>query len=164
MAFEDEVTDERLRWLIVSRSRIQQLSARVLFLLKAESTSNVHNLGLAVGACFSLWRAVFLADHESSHEDTIEAGIEYLEKVIRLNTITFSDDISMRGWAFGFYLNNARFRIKAMCDLWPEYETILKKGGLYESTTAVSFVAGTTEAWTDCYRALELFVNYLRGI
>jgi hypothetical protein len=58
--------------------------------------------------------------------DSVLADAEtFLEKVIRDNSIGYSDDWNKRRWSFIYYLNNARFRLKELADSWPEFKAKL---------------------------------------
>jgi hypothetical protein len=50
-----------------------------------------------------------LAGEESTDESNWEDGRELLNKVIEDNVITYKDDKNT--WSYGYYLNNARFRL-----------------------------------------------------
>src|SRR3954469_21549169 len=72
---------------------------------------------LALGAAFSLWRAVFLAwpdDLARTFDVTKPDSLVFLRKVIDTNAIAFSDDVTARHWASGYYLNNARYRLERL--------------------------------------------------
>jgi hypothetical protein len=72
----------------------------------------VYLLDHLIGAAFSLWRAVFLAETFRTDE-TIHQGQEaFLAKVISDNSITFGDDKINRAWAVGYYLDDAKLRIE----------------------------------------------------
>jgi putative heme degradation protein len=70
---------------------------------------------LALGAAFSLWRAVFLISGEQESGRSLEAlddqGRKFLHKVVKTNTVGFSDDLFHNQWTSGYYLNNASQRV-----------------------------------------------------
>jgi len=64
-----------------------------------------------IGAAFSLWRAVFLADKARDY-GAVQAGQEdFLERLATSNTITFGDDQKNSAWSVSYYLENAKMRI-----------------------------------------------------
>jgi hypothetical protein len=81
---------------------------------------------------------VFLAwqdDLARTFDVTKPDSLAYLRKVIDTNAIAFSDDVTARHWASGYYLNNARYRLERLLgegtlptvidrrarDVWDEY-------------------------------------------
>jgi hypothetical protein len=59
-----------------------------------------------------LWRAVFLAPKNPTSRPAItQKGSAFLEKFLRDNTISYGDEKREREWSFGYYLNNACFRL-----------------------------------------------------
>ena len=107
-------------WLVSERGRIQELSLRLLSLMKSrQATIFAHAVYmeavlLMIGAAFSLWRAVFLAHSNQTTGINFEAGQQLIEKVVRHNMISYFDDVALQTWSFGFYLNNCRFRLQQM--------------------------------------------------
>ena len=64
-----------------------------------------------VGAAFSLWRAVFLADAGRNPDEIHQSQTQFLAKVVSDNSITYSDDKLNRHWTVGYYLENAKLRL-----------------------------------------------------
>jgi hypothetical protein len=125
-------------WLVVSRNKIQQLLLAQESHAKGTTEDELRRWQLALGAAFSLWRAVFLAwqdDLARTFDVTKPDSLAYLRKVIDTNAIAFSDDVTARHWASGYYLNNARYRLERLLgegtlptvidrrarDVWDEY-------------------------------------------
>ena len=122
-----------LDWMVERRNQIQTLMVRVL---RARGKLQSSDWQLLVGAVFSLWRAVFICDPDDMTEkiDIETIAGRYLTKVIETNAISFADDKQMRGWAGGYYVNNALFRLdlrsakskgtrghdESLQDLWQE--------------------------------------------
>jgi hypothetical protein len=75
-----------------------------------------------IGAAFSLWRAVFLADTLREMEDIRKSQEKFLEKVITENSITFADDKLNRHWTVEFYLEGAKLRLLRAIDLCDHYK------------------------------------------
>ena len=71
-------------------------------------------VALCVGTAFSLRRAVFLIDPVQADRpivQTTRTAATFLLKVIRANSISFSDDMNSRDWTSGYYMNNVRASI-----------------------------------------------------
>jgi hypothetical protein len=104
-----------LAWAIDQRAEIQRtLLALYEFVRRRRPPQPFHEnyvLGYLIGAAFSLWRAVFLA--ETFRDDVSIHGSQenFLEKVITDNAIGFNDDKQNRHWTVGYYLENAKFRL-----------------------------------------------------
>ena len=120
----DGPTQNHINWLIEGRDRNQRQNAALLELLKAyddklKLAENEKLLGVAhllVGTCFSLWRAVFLADDGVTGvgeppQNIYQHAIKFLEKIIVDNAIGYTQDKSARLWTFGYYVNNACYRL-----------------------------------------------------
>lgn len=123
-------TAEFLNWLVPARADIQRSLLNLYNLaqgndLRAEQLaieSSIHRL--LVGAGFSLWRAVFQAQTDLSIEDNVKASDDFLIKLVHHNSIQYSSE--QNSWSFGYYLNNAKYRIIAIYDRMPEpYKTDL---------------------------------------
>jgi hypothetical protein len=70
-----------------------------------------------VGAAFSLWRAVFLAEKEGSLGASLVHSIKFLEKIVRTNAIAFPQEMEANEWTFNYYLNNCHYRLRDLqCD------------------------------------------------
>lgn len=103
-----------LDWLVEARSEIEKLML--------EHYNNLDPLfdrepQLVLGALFSLWRAVFLVETKDMERDKSTIGDNarsYLKKLIESNSINFNADMKMRTWSSGYYLNNARYRVKIL--------------------------------------------------
>ena len=46
--------------------------------------------------------------------------MKFLSQVILNNAINYSQDRDARGWTFGYYNNDAGFRLRYICDLLPD--------------------------------------------
>lgn len=159
------MAQQDLNWLVDRRSKIQALSLEILLLLKERKSFFAQNnlCGkvslLSVGTAFSLWRAVFLAHPPTTWADNLENAELYLERVIRDNAITYQDDKKMQRWSFGYYVNNARFRLQAIGDLMPND---LRAAELDDPVTKASAPGLISfDAWDYCYGALTLVVKSL---
>jgi hypothetical protein len=112
----DLSTLDGLDWLVVARNEIQSLMLELYNKRPKQEPDEMGDWHSLVGAAFSLWRAVFLV-HEADLTREINLpkhAEEFLLKVIETNNISFGDDRSCRSWSSGYYLNNARYRLKAL--------------------------------------------------
>jgi len=109
-------------WLIPRRLESQQLLLDVYKYLQSRAI-----FGLIVGASFSLWRAVFLAEPKREWEGPggiLDGAKDLLDKLLENNAILYSEEKKIEGWSVGYYLNNAYYRIhSALQRLRPQEET-----------------------------------------
>jgi hypothetical protein len=109
---------EHLRWAVNQRAEIQHtLLALYEYVRRTHSKAGyadtkVYLLDHLIGAAFSLWRAVFLAETYRTDEGIRESQETFLAKVISDNSITFGDDKINRAWTVGYYLDDAKLRIE----------------------------------------------------
>jgi hypothetical protein len=109
---------EHLRWAVDQRAEIQRtLLALYEYVRNTPSTGSYANpreylLDNLIGAAFSLWRAVFLAETYRTDESIRKSQETFLAKVISDNSITFGDDKINRAWTVGYYLDDAKLRIE----------------------------------------------------
>ena len=103
-------------WLVRQRSEIQELLLDLYQFgknspkrLEDEFTRSVYHL--LVGATFSLWRAVFLIEPETTTKQTVDDSVKFLEHLVRDNAINYTQDRNTRAWTAGYYVNGAYFRI-----------------------------------------------------
>jgi hypothetical protein len=116
VAKEPEKPDfEHLQWAIDKRADIQRTLLALYEFIRhhppPRRTEENYVLGFLIGAAFSLWRAVFLADTFRDDVAIHTSQEQFLEKVITDNAIGFSDDKQNRHWTVGYYLENAKFRL-----------------------------------------------------
>ena len=138
-----------LPWLVEARNQIQTL----MLSLKGrwEKTSDRNARLFALGAAFSLWRAVFQIgevdiERRLDSTDLDKAACGFLDKVIRRNAITFSDEL--QEWSGGYYINNAIYRVTEVLEGRPR--------SLEPSTTL-------RQAWNRAFRMLESIVTGTRS-
>lgn len=108
---------KHLAWAIEHRAEIQR-TLLALYELSFGLDSDPFKLTLfndLVGAAFSLWRAVFLADKSRNYGEVHESATEFLERVVTTNAITFGDDRASSAWSVGYYLDNAKLRLDSAC-------------------------------------------------
>jgi hypothetical protein len=110
----DGLTD--VAWLVSARNEIQSLMFR---LERRWDKLDANTRQFALGAAFSLWRAVFLIyddDTDRPLEIPESDAKSFLNRVIVTNTIGFGDDRTYRRWSGGYYVNNAMYRISELID------------------------------------------------
>lgn len=111
------MTDEELERLVTSRAAIQKTCLDLYQFGDRElEPPRSHVLQLLVGAAFSLWRAVFLPNEKRDETLIHKTSRDFLRVVIETNNISFTTDQTYRAWVFGYYLNNALFRLDLAYD------------------------------------------------
>lgn len=124
-----DVRPKDLSALIEDRKAVQEIALSLMILIRekpeiAENPIETRVVMLCVGAAFSLWRAVPLVHLNRDVFQKLEKSADYLEQVVRHNTITYGDDEKSRAWSFGYYMSNVRYRLAEICrgdvlDKWP---------------------------------------------
>lgn len=123
----DEATKHHttyLTWLNQERFRSQRRNIGLLRLLRMPE-SPIHDVStvsnsdwfdfaqLMLGANFSYWRAIFLAETSQSQELNIQAMKDFLNPLTFDNGVNFTRDLKSEAWTLGYYMNNCIHRIKA---------------------------------------------------
>lgn len=110
MANDPEI-ERDLKWLVPARNQIQSLMLR---LLQQWEVMPRWRRQTAIAVAFSLWRAVFLLvrDEDGEPERVDAAAKKFLKRVVRRNTIGFSDDVARRAWTSVYYVDNAVLRLQ----------------------------------------------------
>jgi hypothetical protein len=109
---QDDLSPQHLEWLVKSRSANQQAALK-LFNLFEEYPEQLKSSGLSrkaqslVAACFSLWRAAFLADKTGKRNAVFEDSRSFLAKMLVDNAITYPQDRGAREFTFNYYMTNA---------------------------------------------------------
>ena len=73
---------------------------------------------LTVGAAFSLWRAIVLADRPFEPFGALSDAKELLNRVVSFNAVLFPDEKETRQWMGGYYVSNIEFRLKNISDTY----------------------------------------------
>ena len=90
-----------------------------------------------VGIAFSLWRAVFLSDLTGEVVDQLADAEKFLESLIAHNTVLYQTDFANREWSFGYYLDNALYRLSRLPeDILPPSHQPIDAGSAKEKWTA----------------------------
>lgn len=127
---KDNLEPDHLRWLIEGRAANQKSGLKLLTLIEkyteaAQSIELLHTTQLLVGTCFSLWRAVFLADKTGTRSAVLEDAKSFLGKMLTDNAITYPQDRSAREWTFNYYANNAKSALYELSQKWKEVQLAL---------------------------------------
>jgi hypothetical protein len=111
-----------LAGLVPQRNKTQVLLFRLLKLvrtrkaaLKRKDEQQRAKLNAAfqftVGATFSLWRAIVLAQEPFEPPGALERAEDLLDRVVSFNTVAFSDEKATMQWMGGYYVTNIQFRL-----------------------------------------------------
>jgi len=148
-------------WQIDRRWRIQRIMhAQHAFLLSEESLHREHNdawypMVRMVGVSFSLWRAAFLTHTKGTKEVTYRQMVDYLGKVIKHNSIAFTDDYNMSDHAAPYYTGNARYRLERMYKFDGNLLQIPSVAALNELLVQNQEEMPQDKLWDMCYVALR---------
>lgn len=167
------------RWLVEQRARIQstllelyECSASPLVSGSSLEPNWAWAWGFMVGTGFSLWRAVFLAETAESErdkwEDIHKNATLFLGEVIKTNTITFTQDQSMRVWTCRYYLHNAYCKLAEALDRLSKdqstrFQLARESIRIFREQNDSGFSgASRRELWMKAHNALEALVEVLR--
>lgn len=117
-----------LGWAIDQRAKIGHTLLALYEFVRSYDADNApwHESSLLddlIAAAFSLWRSVFLADKIRNFEVIQQSQERFLAKLVSTNAITFSDDKTNSAWSFGFYLQNAMYRLRSARSVAQSYAT-----------------------------------------
>lgn len=155
---EKQQQHAHLRWLVQSRSTNQLAALQLLEVLDLnycaiqESPELSRRAQCLVGACFSLWRAAFLADKKGKADAVIEHTREFLAKIVEHNAIAYPQDYSSREWTFNYYMNNAGDCLLAASVEWPEIEEELAQPGGVRPRRRWERYQGAFESAVEAFR------------
>jgi hypothetical protein len=118
-----------------------------------------------IGATFSLWRAVFQANVSLDEKDTLQQGLDLLSKVLADNAVTYRDE--KYSWSFGYYTNNARFRVLASSSLLTEAERAPELGSILASMQSALSDGRDGDlpraAWSAALEAVRALISVLEA-
>lgn len=109
-----------------------------------------------VAACFSLWRAAFLADKTGSRYAAINDAKTFLGKMLTDNAINYPQDRNAREWTFNYYMKNARHALFDLAKDSIDVETALLTK---PKTTKGSTVA--SRRWDQYQEAFDVALKKL---
>jgi hypothetical protein len=151
-AEERERVDRHLAWLVEARYK-NQLSGLEIRKLLNHPKAREWNLSIVqalVGACFSLWRAAFLADKKGVREDVFKHASTFLDEMIANNIIAYTQDRSAREWTFNYYATNAARALWELDKKWSSIGPILS-----ESDKPTDGFTRPQKRWERNQRALD---------
>jgi len=145
-----------LKWLVQSRYSNQQAALKIRALLDHPKASdgNLATVQDLVGACFSLWRAAFLADKTGVRTAVFKHASAFLDEMIAHNAIAYAQDRKSYEWTFNYYATNAARALHKLADKWPSIRTILS-----ESDEPTGGYTRPQRRWDRNHRALEEAIN-----
>ncbi len=116
---------KHLQWAVESRARNQRCAVRLLgIFLEYEDEWKTQRWARAaqdlLSVSFSLWRAAFLADKTAHRTAVFSDGVEFLERVIEDNAISYPQDRRCKEWTFNYYIRNARAALEVLAKHWPD--------------------------------------------
>lgn len=159
MKKEENLTPDYLQWLVTSRTA-NQTSALELFKLFNEHpeipktidcSKTAQNL---VAACFSLWRAAFLADRTATRHAVFDDAKSFLARLLTDNAIAYPQDRNSREWTFNYYMNNARGCLVELSAQWPSVNAaLIAKYPKSKGTTTAQ------RRWNRQQKAFEVAIN-----
>src|SRR3954465_12455575 len=84
---KDNLTPEHLEWLVESRAANQRAALRLFNVIEKNSKRGkkkefLRKVQLLVAACFSLWRAAFLADKTGNRHAVLADARAFLGKML----------------------------------------------------------------------------------
>jgi hypothetical protein len=160
-----ESDETYMTWLVEARTHIQRMLLHLFNLTKlfpgiAKKHDDLIFLDLAVGAAFSLWRAVFLGDTPRDLSSRLDALKKFLDKAIMDNAVLYPDEKANRAWVVGYYLTNAKLRVLALASIEPKQNTAqYKRYMLRLSLEGGSRDAETRAEWEWAFMALQLALH-----
>lgn len=116
---------EHLEWAVESRARNQRCAVSLLRLfVEHEARWKTKKWARAaqdlLSVSFSLWRAAFLADKKGQRAAVFSNGVEFLEKIIEDNAISYIQDRKCKNWTFNYYTRTARASLTQLAQHWPD--------------------------------------------
>jgi hypothetical protein len=131
--------------------------------LPKEGDNEWYPMGRMVAAAFSLWRSAFLTDVRRDRETIYKHTMEFTEKVLKTNAITFADDHRMCELTVGYYNSNARYRLERMYHYHIEYQQIPSLRKIYDLRKEDVEKIDQRKMWDTYFEALsdcfDLFMN-----
>jgi hypothetical protein len=163
---------EDVEWQIERRLAIQTLLLDMhTFLVNekgfpyTQNDSHWNAMGRMVAAAFSLWRSAFLTNVDRERPTIYKHTIEFIEKVLEHNSITFADDHRMCELTVDYYNSNARYRMERM--MTAPYLGIASIQSIYKARKEDVTSQDQRKLWDQYYFALldsfEMFKKTFRN-
>ncbi len=108
-----QATNERYDWLLNARHVNQQLT-HDLYKRKyhKKDPSQWKMYSVLVASTFSLWRAAPLNKTVKDSDQFREDAYELLNRLVRDNAITYTQDKQLEEWMGGYYMRNCYLRLR----------------------------------------------------
>ena len=151
------------RWLIERRWRIQCLCLELHEYLAKNAIpvrADWPFFSPLLAAAFSLWRAAFLADATRKWEDIYEDAQKFFGFLIEDNAINYPQDRTTRAYSAGYYLNNAKFRLKELWESIPEHYEPMQRAKFLPFWETDLDSNSPPDAWDALYEALCLALRF----
>ncbi|WP_437309493.1 hypothetical protein [Sorangium sp. So ce388] len=112
---------KHLTWAVEARARNQRSALRLLALFTTYRAKWISQRGARtaqnlLAVTFSLWRAAFLADKKATRAEVFDDAVEFLERLIADNAISYPQDRKSNEWTFNFYTKNAKAALRELAD------------------------------------------------
>jgi hypothetical protein len=162
---------EFLSWLVPARSQIQASLLRLFEvtrrkrneLSKPELLNESHIYRLLIGVGFSLWRAVFQAHKDLSISNNLEDAENFLQALVHDNAVVYSTE--KNSWSFGYYLNNAKYRILDVLQRLPEpskTENTPSAATIDRDSPPFPSSSYSQDTWNELHNVFDRLVKDLR--
>jgi hypothetical protein len=107
------------RWLIQNRSSVLEFmidlqwmgSEYMDYLSGDRGKEQVRLLALLIGAGYGLWRSAYLLSDSADRPKLYVNSIDFMDYLLRNNSIGFMQDMNLQDWVGGHYLTNAILRL-----------------------------------------------------
>jgi hypothetical protein len=112
---------QHFSWAIEARARNQRCALRLFGLFmtyrsKWTSQKGARAAQNLLAVTFSLWRAAFLAEKTGHRVAVFDDGVEFLERLIADNAISYPQDRKCNEWTFNYYTKNAKAALRELSD------------------------------------------------
>ena len=139
----DTLTLAHLEWLVSSRTANQQAALKLFELFEKypeqmKSAQFSKHAQRMVAACFSLWRAAFLADKTGKRHAVVDDAKTFLGKMLTDNAINYPQDRSAREWTFNYYMTTTNDCLVHLGKEWSEVTAVLSAEQKVTAGTTVS--------------------------
>jgi hypothetical protein len=143
-------------WAVDARARNQRSALRLYDLFtrhrpKWTSQKGARAAQNLLAVTFSLWRAAFLADKTARRLNVFDEGVEFLERLIADNAISYVQDRKSKEWTFNYYTKNAKAALRELSEGGFRYA----KAKPYEEDNRTP-----TQRWTYCQDLLDDALTY----
>ena len=159
----EDTSSEHFDWLVDGRARNQRSTVALYraiethdqFLQRTPAFQEQSRELAAVA--FSLWRAVFLSDLTGDVGDQLADLRRFLRSLLAHNAVLYQTDFNSREWAFGYYLDNAILRLRAIASR--RFPAILPDDDIARAALS------SKDAWSNAQTALDIAIaNFAKAL